>query len=145
MIELPLRLTTGIYHSSSKEYLDTILLNVLSAGGINRKESRQACSFSASHLQQRNAIPDQKNWEPQIFPYVHHKWDMDTVCTIDLVKTQDMGQQFYKTQFFCCSCWIRSSRMYCKSRRTRSNGLVRKTITSRTARTGNPRPLPCIG
>ena len=35
--------------------------------------------------------------------------------------------------------------MYCKSRRTRPNHLVRKTIRSRTARTGNPSRFPCIG
>ena len=44
MIELPLRLTTGIYHSNSKQYLDTILLNVLSAGR-NKQERKQTSMF----------------------------------------------------------------------------------------------------
>ena len=35
--------------------------------------------------------------------------------------------------------------MYCKSRRSRSNDLVWKTIRSRTARTRNPSRFPCIG
>ena len=48
-------------------------------GGPGRKESIQARYFSAAHPQQSKAVLDQKRWQPQIVPYVHHKWHADTV------------------------------------------------------------------
>ena len=44
-----------------------------------RKEGRQACCFSAAHLQKSTASLDQKSWAPQIVPRAHHKWHTDTI------------------------------------------------------------------
>ena len=62
------------------------MLHCLIAGGTGIKKSRRACHFSAAHP----ATPDQKSGQPQLVPYVHHKWHTDTFYDIGLVKAQEM-------------------------------------------------------
>ena len=71
MIEIPHRWTNVIYHSSSQQHLDKILLTGLIAGRTRRKEGRQACYFSAAHPQESTAVRHRKSWQPQLVPYVH--------------------------------------------------------------------------
>ena len=52
-----------------------------------------------AHPRESNTEADRKNLEPQLGPYIHHKWHTDTIYEIDLVKVQDMGLKFY--QIFC--------------------------------------------
>ena len=60
-------------------------------GGTERKQGRQVCYISAAHPKEGKAVLDRKSWEPQLVPYVHHKWHTDTICGTDLVKVQEMG------------------------------------------------------
>ena len=100
MIEIPHGCTNVIYHPSCQQYIDKIVFIGLIAGGTGRKEGGQACYFSAAHPQQYKAVPDQKSWDSQLVPCVHHKWLTDTVYEMALVKTQEMGLTFYHT--FSC-------------------------------------------
>ena len=74
-----------------------IRLNGLIAGATVRKEGRQARYFSAAHPQESKAVPDRKIWEPQLVPYVHHKWHTDTSYESDSVKAHSMSLKFYQT------------------------------------------------
>ena len=74
-----------------------MLLNGMTAGGMGRKEGRQACYFSAAHPEESKAVLNPKSWVPQIVLHVHHKWHTDTIYEIDLVKTQDMDLKYYQT------------------------------------------------
>ena len=49
-----------------------------------------------AHPRESNTEADRKNLEPQLGPYIHHKWHTDTIYEIDLVKVQDMGLKFYQ-------------------------------------------------
>ena len=49
-----------------------------------------------AHPRESNTEADRKNLEPQLGPYIHHKWHTDTSYEIDLVKVQDMGLNFYQ-------------------------------------------------
>ena len=97
MIENPHGRTNVIYHSSSQQYLDKMMLNEMIAGRTSKKEGREACLFSAAHPQQSKAVPDRKSCQPRIVPSVHHKWHTETVCEDDLVKAKDVGLKFYET------------------------------------------------
>ena len=110
MIEIPHGRTDVIYHSSSLQYLDTNMLNALTAGGRGRKEGRQASYFSAAHLQESKAVPDRKSWQPLIIPYVHHKWHIDAIFETDLVNAQSMSKILSNIQLRGCSLRRHSSR-----------------------------------
>ena len=97
LIEIPHGWTYVIYHSSSQQYFEKIMLRGLFAGGTGREEGRQACYCSAAHSQQNKSVPDQKSWQPQIVLNVHHKWHTDTVYETDLFTAQDMGLIFLQT------------------------------------------------
>ena len=101
MIEIPHRWKKVIHHSSSQQHLDKILLNALSARGTGRKAGTQSCYLSAAHPQQSKAVPDQKSWQQQLVPHVHHKWHIDKVYDIDFLKAQEIGLKLYKT--FSCA------------------------------------------
>ena len=139
MIEITHGWRNVIAHSSTQQHLDTILLNDLIAGGIVRRESRQACHFSAVHLQKRRAILDQKGWKPQIVPYVHHKWHADTIDDIDMVKAQDMGPEFYHS-FVQFVIWETFQQSVLQSLDT-----IKRSCTKddqKSQRTGNPSGFP---
>ena len=139
-------MTNVIYHSSSQQHLDKNMLQGLIAGGTGRREGRQECYFSAAHSQESEAIPDRSSWHTQLVPYVHNKRPTDTIYQIDMVQNTRYGSQILShVQFCCCSLRRHSSRMHRKSRRTRSNDLVWKTIRSRTERTSYPNRSPCTG
>ena len=55
-MEMPHRWTNVISHSSSQQYLDENQLNGVTAGGIGRKEGRQACCFSGARPQQSKVV-----------------------------------------------------------------------------------------
>ena len=134
-----------MYHSSSQQHFDRIILNGLIAGGIGGKEVRQVCYFTAAHLQQSEAVSDQKVGSHCSFltfitsgiltrfmtsiPSQHKTWVKNSIKhSVMLLFTSETFQQM------CCQCpWARS------------NNLVRKTVRSRTARTGIPSRFPCIG
>ena len=75
-------------HSSSPQYLDKFLFNGLIEGGIDRKESTQACHFSAEHPHQSKAVLDLESLQPQLVPYVHRMWHTDMACESYQVKAQ---------------------------------------------------------
>ena len=108
----------------SQQFFDKLLLNGLTAAGTGRKEGRQACYFSAAHLQKSKAVLEQKSWQPQVVPCVHHKWHTAIIFEIDLVKsTRDGSKMLSSIQSCCCSNRRRSSSMCCKSRWTRSEAI----------------------
>ena len=72
VIEIPQGWKNVIYHSKSQQYLDTILLNGLIAGGTYGNESREACYVSAAHPQESKTVPVRKSGQPQLVLYVHH-------------------------------------------------------------------------
>ena len=100
IIETPQGRTHAIYHSSSQQYLDKMLLNGLIAGGMGRIDGRQACYFSAALSRESKAVPGQKSCEPLLVPYVDHKWHTHTVYATDLVKALEMGQTVYRTSSY---------------------------------------------
>ena len=118
----------------------------LIVGGTGRKEGRQACYFSAAHPQDSKVLLCRKCWQSQLVPYVHRKWHADTIYEIDLVKAQHMCLSFYQTFIYAVVHFGDVlAKCICKSRWTRSNDLVCKTIRSRTARNSNPSKFPCNG
>ena len=124
-IKIPQGWTNVIYHTKSQQYLDTMLLNGLIAGGIGRKEGRHAW-FSAAHPQESKAAPERKSWEPQLVPYFHHKWHTDTIYDIDLVKAKEMDLKCNQTFSYAVVHFGRhSSSMFCKSRYNHTNNYER--------------------
>ena len=77
--------------------LDNFLLFGLIAGGMGRKEGRQARYVSAAHPQQCKAVHDRKSWQPHRVRHVHHKCRTDTLYEIVLVTARDMGPKFFQT------------------------------------------------